>query len=737
MKSIKRLVPFVLAVVLLIVTLPAIHLPATAYTAYTYEEAVSWINAAAGQYWDWDGNGDTQCVELIKYYYSYLGVPVIRGNANTYATDPNKLPAGWTKIPYYSGFIAQPGDVAVFLGPSSYGHVALVSSADANRMYVVDQNHSDSVLWEAAVTDSYSYRSMGFYGVLRPDFERIQYSAITEGVYYLKSFGYDKYLSVEGGLDVNKQNVIVSPFSGDDSQKWEVIATGNGYKLRPLCSSARLLNPHSNNIQSADNVNLFYEDGSNTQWWHFFKRDHGYALHNAQNQSVVLHADASTNVMVYTAMGTLDQIWVLEPAVNYTISYHANGGSGAPSAQTKPHGQSIVLSTKEPVRSGYTFLGWSTSAGATTASYSVGANFSIDKNTTLYAVWKKNVCTHGQTEVRNAKTPTCSAAGYSGDTYCKSCGKLIKSGSVIAKRNHSYQNAVQKATCTQNGLKKATCSSCGHTISEPILAAGHRFGDWVYAQKATCTKAGIQKRVCSVCGEAETKTVKATGHNFGQLKVIVEATVTSEGLREGKCKNCDQTIKEVIPCTVVDKETGTSIYAGEGTFEAGTEVKVEVVEKESQRYAEIAGKMSDICDEFVVYDLSVYSNGQKVDLESVVEAEFLLPKQYGMDGELYWVTPSGVPEKLEISISEDGAALSADIQETGIYVVAKSREAQPVVSPEEPSSEPSDTTPTDEQQGGTNGENNLLGMAIIVACAAVVVAVVALLLVIIKLKKKK
>ena len=42
------------------------------------------------------------------------------------------------------------------------------------------------------------------------------------------------------------------------------------------------------------------------------------------------------------------------PAVTwqYTVSYNANGGSGAPSAQTKTHGTNLTLSSTVPTRSG-------------------------------------------------------------------------------------------------------------------------------------------------------------------------------------------------------------------------------------------------------------------------------------------------------------------------------------------------------------------------------------------------
>ena len=49
-----------------------------------------------------------------------------------------------------------------------------------------------------------------------------------------------------------------------------------------------------------------------------------------------------------------------------------------------------MLSSTEPTRSGYTFLGWSTSSTATSATFSAGGNYTSNVSTTLYAVWKIN-----------------------------------------------------------------------------------------------------------------------------------------------------------------------------------------------------------------------------------------------------------------------------------------------------------------------------------------------------------
>lgn len=87
----------------------------------------------------------------------------------------------------------------------------------------------------------------------------------------------------------------------------------------------------------------------------------------------------------YTNSITLYAQWRLN---TYTISYNANGGSGAPASQTKTHGQNLTLSSTKPIKTNYNFLGWSTNQNASVPEYSAGGVCSINANTTLYAVWE-------------------------------------------------------------------------------------------------------------------------------------------------------------------------------------------------------------------------------------------------------------------------------------------------------------------------------------------------------------
>ena len=86
----------------------------------------------------------------------------------------------------------------------------------------------------------------------------------------------------------------------------------------------------------------------------------------------------------------VDGCSICYPIVTFTITYNANGGADAPSPQTKESGKALTLSSTEPTRQGYTFLGWATSSGASSAQYNAGSSFTVDANTTLYAVWRKD-----------------------------------------------------------------------------------------------------------------------------------------------------------------------------------------------------------------------------------------------------------------------------------------------------------------------------------------------------------
>ena len=88
-----------------------------------------------------------------------------------------------------------------------------------------------------------------------------------------------------------------------------------------------------------------------------------------------------------TASATLYAVWRIN---TYTVSYNANGGSGAPASQTKTYGAPLTLSAAKPTRAGHTFLGWNTKADGSGAGYAAGGSYTANAAATLYAQWQAN-----------------------------------------------------------------------------------------------------------------------------------------------------------------------------------------------------------------------------------------------------------------------------------------------------------------------------------------------------------
>lgn len=136
-----------------------------------------------------------------------------------------------------------------------------------------------------------------------------------------------------------------------------------------------------------------YIESSSSSWKSVCSTS-GYRTINKGTSARTVSCSISTRVQPVDDIGSYTSSWydasesISIPALaSYTISYDANGGSGAPGNQTKYYGQTLTLSSTKPTRSGYKFIGWATSASATSATYSAGGAYTANSGATLYAVW--------------------------------------------------------------------------------------------------------------------------------------------------------------------------------------------------------------------------------------------------------------------------------------------------------------------------------------------------------------
>lgn len=185
-----------------------------------------------------------------------------------------------------------------------------------------------------------------------------------------------------------------------------------------------------------------------------------------------------------------------------------------------------------------------------------GVSYYVCKNCGLTTSKRQTPATgHIHTEVRNQKDATYKEEGYTGDTYCKDCGKKLETGTVIPKlveTEHDYGEWVldQAPTCKKYGARHRICKNCGDREVDVLDKVDHSW-ELVSTTPATCTIGEIQHYKCSVCGKTKDVTLSNPlgEHSWNEGKVTKKATCTEDGEKTYTCTVCNTTKTEVIPAT--------------------------------------------------------------------------------------------------------------------------------------------------------------------------------------------
>ena len=164
---------------------------------------------------------------------------------------------------------------------------------------------------------------------------------------------------------------------------------------------------------------------------------------------------------------TLYAIW---KANTYTVSYNANGGSGAPGSQTKTYGVTLKLSTTKPTRTNYNFMGWGTSPSSTTVAYAAGANYTANAGITLYAIWQ---LAYKPPRLTNLSVDRCTSDGTLEEegTYARvrfnwSCDRTVSSVKIEYKT--STASTYTAITVTASGTSGAVDKVIGGSFSTDL-----------------------------------------------------------------------------------------------------------------------------------------------------------------------------------------------------------------------------------------------------------------------------
>ena len=128
---------------------------------------------------------------------------------------------------------------------------------------------------------------------------------------------------------------------------------------------------------------------------------------------------------------------------------------------------------------------------------------------------------HQNKEVRDKKAATCTKAGYTGDTYCKDCGELLKTGKETDALGHTWGKGkvTRKSTYTAAGQITYTCSRCG---GKRVITTKKLF----YPKAGTkYTVAGCQYKVIKAGAE-----VSLVGTNKNAKSVTIPAVIKVKGV---------------------------------------------------------------------------------------------------------------------------------------------------------------------------------------------------------------
>jgi uncharacterized repeat protein (TIGR02543 family) len=234
----------------------------------------------------------------------------------------------------------------------------------------------------------------------------------------------------------------------------------------------------------------------------------GYTFEGWYKESSLVNKITSSSTVTTASNHTLYAKF--EP-IKYTVSYNANGGTGAPNSEQAAYDSTYTLSSTVPTRSGYTFLGWDTNEGVTTPAYSAGATnrITIKGAIALHAIWKANTytvsfntdggtlsgsssitVTYGSTY---GSLPTATKTGYTFSGWKYSSSSITSSTTVSVASNHTLVAAWTANTYTVSfnsdggstvSSKSVTYNSTYGTLAGPTKR-GYDFGGWYTTSSLT------------------------------------------------------------------------------------------------------------------------------------------------------------------------------------------------------------------------------------------------------------
>lgn len=198
--------------------------------------------------------------------------------------------------------------------------------------------------------------------------------------------------------------------------------------------------------------------------------------HSAQSKTVNFNGNTAT---------------VSVPAkTSYAVTFNANSGSGAPANQTKWYNETLTLTTNAPVKNGYVFRGWATSAENAAICETI-STYTANAPITLYAAWELD---YKKPTISNLHVERCNASGVNDDdgTYAK----VTFDWTVFRSANARYydgdtypyrDNTIYEGIVTVGTISKTFTSSAASGSETVIVGNGSFSPDLQYDAEVSIT----------------------------------------------------------------------------------------------------------------------------------------------------------------------------------------------------------------------------------------------------------
>lgn len=290
--------------------------------------------------------------------------------------------------------------------------------------------------WEVAPTYTVTYKPNGGSGSMANSY------AVYNEPFMTRPFGYTKTGYHFNGYTEDNGTIWGTGSQGvyESGKSWVWTYTKNITLTAIWAANTYTVSYRGNGATSGSTANSSHEYGTYKKLTkNGFSRT-GYTFLGWSKSSTAASAtwrDEESAINLTTINDSTVILYAVWKANTYTVSYNANGGTGAPSSQTKTHGVTLTLSSTKPVHATstnftytitfqanggtlsngstsyqnktaskvtkYTFKNWESTEGTT---YSPGGSYTENRATTMTAQWTTSASTG------SIQFPSVTRAGY-------------------------------------------------------------------------------------------------------------------------------------------------------------------------------------------------------------------------------------------------------------------------------------------------------------------------------------